>query len=272
MGFSIASAAVSAALAVQTIAAVPPVPLKPQGPWNVQYADNMCLLSRSFGTGDQSVLLGFQPGFGDWRIILTRSAAQKEMTYGEAEISLDGGTPSFKARYFENSLKDGKTRAALIDLDEDTAIPLGGASKINIRIGSFATSLALSAASKALKAINTCEKDLLVHWGMDRAAAESVATFPEPVDRVPSFFRSNDYPESALKRDAQGTVSVRFWVNLEGRARDCAIVQSSGSQDLDSRTCAVIEKRGRFEPARTTTGQQLESIGFARVAWVLPDG
>jgi len=76
----------------------------------------------------------------------------------------------------------------------------------------------------------------------------------------------------AAARDAFSTpATFAFWVDKQGRPRDCNAVQSSGSKILDNRTCAVIVKRGRFDPARTASGEPIESIGFLRIRWVIPN-
>jgi hypothetical protein len=48
------------------------------------------------------------------------------------------------------------------------------------------------------------------------------------------------------------------------------VVEPSGSAVLDAQTCAIITKRGIFNPAKTQDGQAVESIGFSRVHWILP--
>lgn len=274
MELSIAFAAIAATISQASVPSQQSaIALKPSTPWNLQYADNMCLLQRSFGTGDQLVVLGFQPGMlsDDGRIVLVRQASKPGLTYGEAQVSFDNGAGTFTGRYFENLLKDGKTRAALIDFKQDKLSAMDSASRINIRMGDFATSLALSAVGKAKKALDTCQRDLFVSWGMDRSIVNSIAVFPKAIGGAASFFTPNDYPDQALRQNSQGTAGVRFWVDKAGRPRDCKAIQSSGNKILDNRTCAVIVKRGRFEPARMANGQPTESIGFLRIRWEIPD-
>jgi TonB family protein len=274
MELSIAFAAVAATMFQASVPADPSASaLKASSPWNLQYADNMCLLQRSFGSGEQLVVLGLQPGMlsEDGRIVLIRHASKTGLTYGEAKISFDNGADAFTANYFENLLKDGKTRGALIDFKQPKLAPMDSASRINIQIGNVTTSLALTAVAKAKKALDTCQRDLFVSWGMDRSAVNSIAVFPKAIGGAVSFFTVNDYPDQALRQNAQGTAGVRFWVDKQGRPRDCNAVQSSGSKILDNRTCAVIVKRGRFDPARTASGEPIESIGFLRIRWVIPN-
>jgi protein TonB len=75
---------------------------------------------------------------------------------------------------------------------------------------------------------------------------------------------------AAIASNQQGSSGVRFWVSKEGKVSDCRVIESSGSNLLDAQTCAIISKRGLFDPARTKTGEPVASIGFQRVRWVLP--
>lgn len=93
MGSSIAFAAASAAVAIQSAAASQPAPLKPSSPWNVEYADNMCILAREFGEGDAKVTLGFKPGMfsKQVRVVLVQSGKGEHPVLGQAQLAFDGG-------------------------------------------------------------------------------------------------------------------------------------------------------------------------------------
>ena len=49
MGSGIALGAAVAALVPQSANTADPAPLKPSSPWNVEYADDMCILQRFYG-------------------------------------------------------------------------------------------------------------------------------------------------------------------------------------------------------------------------------
>jgi TonB family protein len=274
MGSSIAFAVASAALAIQS-AAIPPVPapLKPSSPWNVEYADNMCLLQRYFGGKEQPVTLGFKPGlFSEhMRVVLVRHASETRIVRGEAQISFDG-SPPIKAPFAEGFIKDKGVRAMAIDFKEPDLAPLNNAKQIRIQAGKLDIALAPNAVSAAMKALEACEKDLLVTWGMDPAAVASIASFPKVRGGIVGVFSYNDYPMAAIRNEEQGTAGVRFWVGKDGKARDCEVVESSGSALLDDQTCSIIVQRGRFEPARTSSGEPVVSIGFQRIRWEIPNG
>lgn len=63
-------------------------------------------------------------------------------------------------------------------------------------------------------------------------------------------------PES-IKID--GTVTALVTVGTDGRAKACAIERSSGSPQLDARTCELIKQRFVYQPARDRAGRAVES-------------
>jgi TonB family protein len=147
---------------------------------------------------------------------------------------------------------------------------LPAARQIRIKAGGYDYRLAPDRLPAAMAALRECEKDLLATWGMDPAAIAVIATFPHRPGGLASMFNSDDYPGSAIRKEEQGTSAVRFWVGTDGQARDCQIVESSGSAALDAKTCEVIAKRGKFEPARTAAGTAVDCIAYMRIRWVLP--
>ncbi|RHW18539.1 TonB family protein [Sphingomonas gilva] len=77
-----------------------------------------------------------------------------------------------------------------------------------------------------------------------------------------------DYPAGARRAGARGSVTVRFTVGTDGRARDCAVAISSGRSDLDATTCRLIEARFRYRPARDAAGRAVaEERGWRQDWW-----
>ena len=60
---------------------------------------------------------------------------------------------------------------------------------------------------------------------------------------------------------------MRFTVATDGRAGGCAVMRSSGSADLDSTTCRLIERRFRFTPARVAGGRAVPELRGWRQDW-----
>jgi protein TonB len=50
----------------------------------------------------------------------------------------------------------------------------------------------------------------------------------------------------------------------------CALRSSSGSEALDAATCAVLQRRARFTPARDKDGKPMAAPAFQTVRWLIP--
>lgn len=77
-------------------------------------------------------------------------------------------------------------------------------------------------------------------------------------------FRTRHYPR-ALQREWEtaGPVLVLFDVQLNGRATNCRVYQSSGSVPIDLETCRLAQERLRLRPATDAQGRPVvASYGY----------
>lgn len=81
-----------------------------------------------------------------------------------------------------------------------------------------------------------------------------------------------DYPVAALREERGGETGFRLRVSEEGRPLGCEITSSSGSQDLDATTCAMLMRRAHFEPARDADGRAMPSVYRNRNSWWAGEG
>ncbi|MGK2284862.1 energy transducer TonB [Pedomonas sp. V897] len=92
------------------------------------------------------------------------------------------------------------------------------------------------------------------------------------VTRVPAkpsrrnVIGEDDYPSASLRAEEEGVTRVRFVVNAEGRVEQCSVVESSGHPRLDERTCELVVRRFRFEPA-TENGKPVPETRTQSVKW-----
>lgn len=75
-------------------------------------------------------------------------------------------------------------------------------------------------------------------------------------------FTASDYRRSGL-RGGQAQVVVSMRVRSDGRVDQCRVARSSGNATVDNQTCAIIEQRFRFRPARAASGQPVD----AEIQW-----
>ena len=81
-----------------------------------------------------------------------------------------------------------------------------------------------------------------------------------------------DYPRAAYRARAEGTVTVSYWVGVDGRASRCRTVRSSGHAELDAATCRLVVERYRYEPARNAAGEAIPYLtGWQQRWWIGAD-
>ncbi len=103
-------------------------------------------------------------------------------------------------------------------------------------------------------------------------APPRVATPVSPRGNQANWFPQDSYPAAAKRAGAQGRVSVSVNVGTDGRVTGCTVTSSSGNADLDSTTCNLAKRNGRFNPAKDPTGTPLASTFSLRgIVWRLED-
>ena len=80
-----------------------------------------------------------------------------------------------------------------------------------------------------------------------------------------------DYPSSALRRNEEGTVSMRITIGTNGRVEACSVTGSSGSSALDSAACRGMERYARYNPALNDAGAEISSTTTQSIRYVLPE-
>jgi periplasmic protein TonB len=86
-----------------------------------------------------------------------------------------------------------------------------------------------------------------------------------------SWIGEQDYRTSWINRDLRGIAGFRLSVGADGRVTGCEITRSTGHGELDAATCALLQRRARFEPARDGTGARTSGTFASSVEWRIPD-
>ena len=79
----------------------------------------------------------------------------------------------------------------------------------------------------------------------------------------------DDYPAEARRNGWEGKVVFRALIGVDGRAKTCEIVQSSGYAVLDDATCHKVIDSARFEPATDEKGKAVEGYYQTGFTWEL---
>ena len=232
----------------------------------------MCSLSRQYGDLKTGLILGFRPAplSDNFRVAVLIPDTAKKISRGKAQLHL-GGPSAIEAPFARGPVKIEGLNIAAIDATREQLTGLPKAGALRIAAGDLNVEFKLNNTAKAMQALEACEQDLLVTWGMDPKVVASLASYPTQRGGVVSLFSTDDYPQSAIAKNEQGTTGVRIRVSKEGKVGDCRVIESSGSDTLDQQTCEIFMSRARFQPARTKSGEAVDSIALQRIHWELPE-
>ena len=97
-----------------------------------------------------------------------------------------------------------------------------------------------------------------------------------PVAAVPrngpqGWITNDDYSNSDLRREREGTARYRLVIGSNGRVNSCEIVQSTGHSSLDSATCRLIQRRAQFNAATDSRGERVVGTYTGSVSWRIPE-
>lgn len=92
-----------------------------------------------------------------------------------------------------------------------------------------------------------------------------------PKGRLGAAITTDDYPDASIRAEEQGVTQVRYEINEQGRVTpgSCQVTASSGFDRLDRRTCELVERRFRFNPAMQN-GQPVKESRAQSVRWQIP--
>lgn len=105
--------------------------------------------------------------------------------------------------------------------------------------------------------------------GPVRADTDQQARDPEPLETEHGWIRPDDYPPASRYNHITGVTDFALQVNEQGIPTDCAITRSSGTAELDAKTCELVLARARFDPARDGGGRKVAGVYSNRVRWTL---
>ena len=112
-------------------------------------------------------------------------------------------------------------------------------------------------------------------------AVAAISTLPVVVPEEPAqraaliaplhrLFAASDYPLASRRNKEQGTVRFMLFIDPDGSISRCDVIGSSGFDQLDRHTCALVRARARFSPALDAQGRPTHDTHVTRMVWRLP--
>lgn len=255
------------------------IDLEPSSKWNVDFGVEKCRLARYFGEGEDRHLLMFDQyapsvGFG-----MTVSGPALERFQSRKRTSLSFSPDQEPRRtephagkvegvggaviYSYLGLASGtgteepvQPAASLPQLD-----PAQGDEIAYIRLAQGGRDVLLNTGplGETFKVLNLCTQQLVKDWGLDPqkhlTAQRQVRWLNQEgvVRRIQS-----DYPRAALSRGEQGIMRMRVMVDETGAVTDCAILEATRVESLESPACREM-MRAEFDPALDVEGKPFAS-------------
>ena len=257
--------------------------LQPFQPWNVDFGENRCRLTRLFGDEDDMHLLMFEQDAPQDTFGITmagkslnafRTASEvgvgligneeiaEESTYGRGEV--DGfGAAVIISTFGIGSQTEGELQSAGIDLSRAAEVD-----RVVLTRGKRVLSFETGSMLPPFEVLNSCTTDLLRVWGLDPEAHKAYVK-PEWLntgliaDRI-----MESYPRKALRANEQAVFRMRVIVDEEGRVEDCFLQSSTVAERLESPACREMRK-ARLEPARDDKGRPMRSFFATTVTYTI---
>jgi TonB family protein len=287
-----------AALAAPGIgAAKEPLRLKPSSKWNVHYAEDSCRMGRSFGEGDQKIILmadRYQPGDA-LRLTFIGKPANTDVNEGVVQVRFGPAETEQEAKFYPGRLTD-KTptlilqssiriapyspeilaayEIALKAKQYDFAWP-----KITPEQEAAVTYVEVKRAIRRpfiletgslgapLAALEKCTDELLDHWGIDVAKHAALSRSVKPASNPGDWVKSRDYPSEMVMLGKRAIVHFRLNVDVEGKPTACHIQQSTRPKAFDDAVCKAIMRNAKFEPALDAEGKPIASYWLNSVVF-----
>ncbi|HWV59835.1 MAG TPA: TonB family protein [Sphingopyxis sp.] len=278
-------------------AAKEPLRLKPSSKWNVHYADDSCRMGRSFGTGDQKVVLvadRYQPG-GDLRLSFVGKPVHTRVDEGVVRIRFGPAEAEQEVRFFPGLLAD-KTPTLILqrgigiapyppevlkayeaaieaekyDFEWPEITPEREAAVTYIEVKRSVRQpfiLETGSLGAPLAALEKCTDELLGHWGIDVARHASLSRPVRTKSNPGNWVKSRDYPDDMLRAGKRAIVHFRLNVDAAGRPTACHIQQSTRPKAFDDAVCKAIMRNAEFDPALDAEGNPIASYWLNSVVF-----
>ena len=280
-----------------TVAAKEPVRLQPSSKWNVHYADDSCGMGRSFGEGDQKVILvadRYQPG-DSLRLSFTGKPADTSLNEGVVQIRFGPNEAAQEVDFYpatsvnkmpavivregiriaprppeERAAYDAAVKAGKKDFQWSSITPEQEAAATFIEVKrSIRQPFILETGSLGppLAALRKCTDELLGHWGIDVAKHATLSRQVTPTGNPGRWVTPNDYPSAMIQQGKRAIVHFRLNIDAAGRPTACHIQKSTRPKAFDDAVCKALMRKAEFEPALDAAGSPVASYWLNTVTF-----
>lgn len=267
-----------------------PVVLKPDSPWNVDFAEDKCRLTRTFGGGANRHFLAFQQYWPakDAGLTIAGPAFEKFRSLQRTDVHFFAAQKPLRTTPFRGSVGDygsgviyssiriaGGEPDAVNEVDESVAggipqlDPVEGdrVEFVDLKQGGREVRLETGPLGDAFKVLNQCTLDLLRDWGLDPEQHLTATSLPRWINQAALTRKIvADYPSGAFSQGEQAIMRMRVIVAEDGSVESCTILKATDTERLESPACRVMQG-ARFEPARDAQGRPFRSLYVTSITY-----
>lgn len=244
------------------------VPKQPTGKWVAEYNEDECLLSRSFGSDANILILSFR-GFpmDDYiRVIVFKSGTAGD-TNTDAGARLGFGGEPIKTMFSAFDLAGKPVRRIEMSVKRSDLMAATESGVVSVDVpGEVKGSFAVPELGSALDVLTDCSLKLGAAWGIPTEQQKRMKA-PAKLNGLP--FTPDDFPESALKQDMGGRTEVRMTIDEQGQPIDCIPLKSTPNAVFARTSCNVLRKRAHFKPAIDVDGHPMKSLYVETVTFLI---
>lgn len=264
-----------------------PVILEPSSQWVVNFAEDHCRLTRTFGgEGNRHVLFFEQSGPSAWFGFTV--AGPQLRRFGTARIKVrfgahpvntgslayTGSVENFGSALIYSRLKFAPDDSREPDFGERLhSLPEIGlaqaamVSNVSVRQGKREIIFETGKLTEPVNVLNQCAQNLLISWKLDLDRHRTATRLPVWTNgiEVAKKIQAN-YPESALQKGEQAILHMRAIIDETGKVAECATVKATIAESFNSVACNAM-KIARFEPALDQHGQPMRSFYITTISY-----
>jgi hypothetical protein len=250
--------------------------LKPASPWSLDYADDSCRLSRTFGAGDDQVIVGlasYEPG-GRFFLSAVGNPTKTFRSPDTVRVTLEN-VEGFRVRYLQANF-DGRTGVIITNPISIGPLPEGLEQRMRAHqpvltysdpaaeervaaigfVDGFEREFILETGSMRapMKALKECTEELTTHW--DVAPFRDLSRIAVPKSAPWTWLNGRSYPREMRQ---PMLINYRLTVDPDGRVADCKLAAVDAASEFAKITCNQLTKNGRFDPALGAYGEPVRS-------------
>lgn len=257
------------------LVAIPAIPAsadQPLSDWKIEPSDARCVAVRQYGSADRPTMLALKAppeNEGGLQVAVIRDGFVRGPKQAGAKVTID--RQEFETHALGYPVAGQKKRmATLFNLSPEASSALRKASDFSVNVkGSVSDSFVLSPSGKLWTEIDACVVRLKSTWNIGDGSAAKIAQDPRALEPLQGLFSPEDYPSDAYSARWSGTTHFLLLIDEKGLVKDCTLIATSGMAVIDSRSCGIVTRKGKFAPAIGIDGKPVKSAWSQRVTWRL---